>query len=89
MRLLLVALLLLAGTGVWLYLHPEAAEPLKAWLPQPDFTKKTARIYKWQNDQGEWQLTDKPPPAGIEYEKQDYHEDLNTLPVPPGIKDKQ
>lgn len=85
MRLLLVLLVLLASAGVYLYFHPETLAQLKESLPPAEFSKKTDRIYKWRNAQGEWQLTDTPPPAGIEYERSDYREDLNVLPVPPGI----
>ena len=88
MRLLLALLMLLVGVGVYLYFNPESATQLKESLPQPEFTKKTDHIFKWRNTQGEWQLTDTPPPAGVEYERSDYHEDLNVLPVPPGINPK-
>lgn len=86
MRLLLLLVVLLAGAGLYLYFFPESGRHLKNALPDQDFTKKTARIYKWRNEQGEWQLTDTPPPAGIDYERSDYHEDVNVLPVPPGIQ---
>jgi hypothetical protein len=85
MRLLAVLLLLLAGAGAYLYFFPETLTYLEESLPETEFSKKTDRIYKWRNAQGEWQLTDTPPPAGTEYELTDYREDLNVLPVPPGI----
>jgi hypothetical protein len=85
MRFFLVLLVLLAGAGIYLYLNPESATHLKKHLPQTEFGQKTDRIYKWRNAEGEWQLTDTPPPDGIEYERTDYREDLNVLPVPPGI----
>ncbi len=73
------------AAGAWLWLNPEQAADLKSKLPDNDLTKKTATVYKWRNAAGEWQLTDAPPPDGIEYERTQYHEDVNVLPVPPGI----
>ena len=86
MRLFLVLLVLLLAAGAYLYFYPETGNRLLQGLKETGITqKKTDRIYKWRNDKGEWQLTDTPPPAGIEYEQTDYREDVNVLPVPPGI----
>ena len=64
---------------------PDIARQLRRQLPASDFTHTTDRLYKWRNARGEWQVTDAPPPAGTPYEKQDYRDDVNVLPVPPGI----
>ena len=85
MRLLVAILVLLGAAGLYLYFYPESGARLLDSLRNPDFINKTDRIYKWRNDRGEWQLTDSPPPPGIEYEITDYREDVNVLPVPPGV----
>ncbi|MDX1698111.1 MAG: hypothetical protein R3308_07470 [Thiohalobacterales bacterium] len=85
MRLILVLLVLLAAGGTYLYFYPETGKRLLQELHETGLTDNSVRIYKWRNEKGEWQLTDTPPPAGIEYETTDYHADRNVLPVPPGI----
>jgi hypothetical protein len=88
MRLFWMLLIVALAAALYLYFSPETARHLKEQLPQPDFTHKTDRLYKWRNETGEWQITDTPPPAGIEYQQLDYRDDVNVLPVPPGITDK-
>lgn len=85
MRLLVLLLVLMGGAGLYFYFFPDSGARLLDSLQNPDFTKKTDRIYKWRNERGEWQLTDIPPPPGVEYQLTDYREDVNVLPVPPGI----
>lgn len=84
---LLIALLLLGGG--YLYQYPDSARQLRNQLPAPEITGKTARLYKWRNTAGEWQITDAPPPPGTDYERLDYHSDENVLPVPPGIQRRE
>ena len=86
MRLILLLLALVAGAAALLYFYPDAGGRLLDGLDMPDFVKKTDRIYKWRDENGAWQLTDRPPPAGIEFEVSDYREDVNVLPVPPGAE---
>ena len=46
------------------------------------------RVYKWRNAKGEWQITDQLPPEGIEYERLEYREDENVIPLPPQLGGK-
>lgn len=85
MRLAWLLLVLVLATVTTLYLFPDAARQLRRQLPGGGFTHTTDRLYKWQDARGEWQVTDVPPPAGIPYQRQDYRDDVNVLPVPPGI----
>ena len=86
MRVLVMVLVLVGLLGLYLYFFPESGGRLLQNLQTTDFTIKTDRIYKWRNERGEWQLTDEPPPPGIEYELTDYRDNVNVLPVPPGVK---
>ena len=88
MRWLVIVLALLGLLGLYLYFFPESGDRLLNNLQNPDFTIKTDRVYKWRNERGEWQLTDTPPPPGVEYELSDYQDNVNVLPVPPGINQK-
>ncbi|MGB5259443.1 MAG: hypothetical protein WBO34_02845 [Gammaproteobacteria bacterium] len=88
MRLFVLLLVLLGGVGIYLYFFPESGVRVLDSLQNAGFSEKTDRIYKWRNDRGEWQLTDSPPPPGVNYELTDYREDVNVLPVPPGIAEE-
>jgi hypothetical protein len=85
MRLVWFLLLVALAAALYLYFSPETGSYLRQQLPQPDFTHKTDHLYKWRNEKGEWQITDTAPPDGIEYQRLDYRDDVNVLPVPPGI----
>ncbi len=85
MRLPWLLLILALAAALFLYFNPETGRQLREQLPQPDFIHKTDRLYKWRNEKGEWQITDTPPANGIKYEQLNYRDDVNVLPVPPGI----
>ena len=86
----LLIVLLLAGLIV--YLNPD----YKTRLQELVFTAgtslspagKTTRVYKWRDAEGQWQISDQPPPLEIDYETLEYHPDLNVLPQPPQLQDK-
>ena len=84
---LLVALLLLIFAYIWF--NPDYRQQLEDLSSDTGITKKTARVYKWRNTAGEWQITDHLPPEGIEYKRLDYREDVNVLPVPPQLGGKE
>jgi len=85
MRLVWVLLAIALIGGIYLYQDPELREQLEDLSSEAGLSKKTTSVYKWQNSQGEWQLTDQLPPEGIEYETLDYREDVNVLPLPPQL----
>jgi len=37
-------------------------------------------LYKWQNSQGEWQVTDKPPKKGIAFTTISSQDQVNVMP---------
>jgi hypothetical protein len=85
MRLLWVIVLLALAAGLYLYFNPDHGGKLSGRLPRPDLIHRTDRLYQWRDVQGNWQFTDTPPPAGIDYEQRDYRDDVNVLPPPPGV----
>lgn len=93
MRLGWVLLAVLVIAGLYLVQNPD----FKIWFKSQaedissdaGLTKKTAVVYKWRNSKGEWQITDQLPPEGIEYEKLEYREDENVLPLPPELGGEQ
>ena len=89
MRLLgLLIVLLVLGAG-YLYLQPDAARELRNKLPSAGLSQKPDRLYKWRNPAGAWQITDTPPPPGVDYQRLEYRGDENVLPVPPGIQERE
>lgn len=85
MKAIFVLFLVIVGLGIWFYVDPDAR---RQWLaatplvPSPEVTT----VYKWRDDEGNWQITDTPPPAGIDFETLTYHRDTNVMPLVP--KDK-
>jgi hypothetical protein len=90
MRLLLLLIVLLLVAGLILYLKPEYRDRIQNLSSDIGLSriapKKTARLYKWRDAGGNWQITDQLPPEGIDYEKLEYREDVNVLPRPPGLQ---
>ncbi|MEA2093986.1 MAG: hypothetical protein U9P11_05410 [Pseudomonadota bacterium] len=82
MRVVWLLLALLLVTGLALYQNPDYKEQLLNLSSQAGISKQTTRVYKWRNARGEWQLTGQPPAPDIEYEKLEYREDVNVLPLP-------
>ncbi|MFO1352744.1 MAG: DUF4124 domain-containing protein [Gammaproteobacteria bacterium] len=78
-------LIVAAGAGVlgyWYYYPTAAPRLIRSYLPK---AKDPTVLYRWQDAQGRWQVTDKPPP-GRPYEKLDYWEKANVMPVSPQSK---
>lgn len=81
MKPLLAVLVLAALAAGYLFWHPELR---RDWFegtllaPSP-----VTAVYKWRDDSGAWQITSEPPPAGITYERLEYHRDTNIMPLAP------
>jgi len=78
--LLLFVVALIAG-GIYVYKTPA----YRAWFErQSDEILPTTvthnKVYRWKDQNGQWQLSDSPPQNGIEYEEVEYHKDTNVIP---------
>ena len=86
-RFLWAIVLLAAFGGVvgYFYLYPES---LPEWATRTSVGRnlQTTTIYKWQDASGAWQVSDRPPPAGTEYQVEKYTRDMNVLPLPPKLQ---
>mgnify|MGYP001821611930 FL=1 len=85
MRAPLILAALLLAILAWLYFNPDYRKQFEELSSGAGLTEKTVTVYKWRNARGEWQITDQLPPEGIEYERLDYREDENVLPLPPQL----
>jgi len=77
---------LLCILGATAYFNPDLRTRVMEMPADLGISKKTTRVYKWQNTDGQWQISDQLPPDGTEYDVLDYHEDLNVLPRPPALQ---
>lgn len=61
--LFLLLVLLAAGCAVWWFYAPQTwRAALRAPLPVPtDAVQRAPALYKWQDAQGRWNITDQPP----------------------------
>ena len=82
------ALLILAGLGaaaVYYHQHPEA---LPEWAARSSLGRdlQTTRVYKWQDANGRWHISDHRPKGDVEYQTETYTRDTNVLPLPPKLQ---
>lgn len=82
---IVVLLLVLGGTAVYFKLYPEK---MPEWAAKTGLGRdlQTTTVYKWRDESGAWQVSDRPPPAGTEYQVEDYARDTNVLPLPPALQ---
>lgn len=78
-RLGWIALIILILLGLAAYLAPGLLDEVKRRAGGPG---QSTTLYKWQDEQGNWHVTDEPPPPGIKYREQEYLHDTNVLPAP-------
>jgi len=82
LMLLLVLIVVLAGVIGWWWLNPAKApgwaRERLPWL----FVTETV-VYRWQDDQGQWHVSDQPP-DDHPYEVVRYRSDANVLPPDAG-----
>lgn len=85
--LLYLLLLVLLGLGLYAWYHPDFLRQMEQTGRElTGTTPTTTTFYKWRNAAGEWQLSDRPPPAGVDYETVEVRSDQNVLPLPPELR---
>lgn len=79
-------LLLALFVGIVLLFYPEK---LREWSKDTPFEPPpaTTTLYKWQNSEGEWVVSDDPPAGDIPYQEMEYRSDVNVIPVPDELKE--
>jgi len=79
LKFISIVSLILAVAGGYLYMHPAVWQKWVKGTPlEPP--PATTHVYKWQGANGQWQITDTPPPAGTKFEQLDYRSDTNIMP---------
>jgi len=83
-----ILLCVLATAALYIYQDEAVQKRLISKVHQvaPEFNKST--LYKWQNEKGEWQVTDKPPGKGITYTSITSQDQINVMPGPSRKEEK-
>ena len=79
---------IIGTTALYIYLDEALQSKLLGKVHQvaPELNKST--LYKWKNNEGEWQITDKPPRKGITYTIITSQDQVNVMPSPAKKKRK-
>lgn len=87
--LLYLLVLALLALGLYAWFNPDFLRQVEESGRDLTGTRPTSTLYyKWQDSAGEWQLSDRPPPADIPYETVEVRRDQNVLPLPPQLQDR-
>ena len=74
-----------AAAAGYLHFNPERRAELLEGTPLADEGAVTT-VYKWRDGAGRWQISDRPPPGDVVYDRVEYRRDLNVLPLPPRLE---
>jgi len=83
LRFLLMFAIVVALVLWW---SPDLRRQASALLHDTGLGTTSVTMYKWQNNQGVWQYTQKPPPEGVSFEEIEARSDVNVLPLPEQLK---
>lgn len=86
MKFIIFLLIVVSAAAAYLYFNPaDRPDIVQEWVKgtplQPPPTK--TYVYKWQDANGQWQITDKAPQGNIKYQKLEYSSDTNIVPSIP------
>ncbi len=77
-----ILFLIIIASAVYFYQNKHLQNTFMGKVHQlaPELNKST--LYKWQNNKGEWQVTDKPPKKGISFTTINTQDQVNIIPSP-------
>ena len=79
-KILLIVLGVLIGGALYVYLDPALKHEAGQQVDKLTGQDQTRILYRWQNAERQWQVTDFPPPQGTPYETLRYDTDANVIP---------
>ena len=65
---------------MYVYFAPDLKQQTEQQLDRLSGEKASRTLYRWQDADGQWQVSDRPPPAGTEYEILQYAPETNVIP---------
>lgn len=75
-----ILLAVITTAGLYVYQDEALQEKLMGKVHQVAPKLNQSTLYKWQNDKGEWQITDKPPRKGISFSTISSQDQINVIP---------
>lgn len=84
-----IFLSIIATAALYIYLDEALQRKLMGKIHKvaPELNQST--LYKWQNNKGEWQITDIPPRKGIIFTTITSQDQVNVMPSPSSTKKKK
>lgn len=79
-KTLFIFLAILTGVALYIYLDPSLNRQAGQQIDKLLDSEQTRTLYRWQNAEGQWQVSDTPPAAGIPYETVQYNRNTNVVP---------
>lgn len=79
-KLILFILVILLVAGAVLYANPDWQAYLLRKRDDVMDKVQTTTLYKWQDGDGQWQVSSEKPPPGTEFEILEYQHDTNVMP---------
>lgn len=79
-KALFIFLAILTGVALYIYLDPSLNRQAGQQIDKLLDSEQTRTLYRWQNAEGQWQVSDTPPAAGIPYETVQYNRNTNVVP---------
>ena len=77
-----ILLVIVTTAGLYLYQDDSLQDQLLSKVHQVAPELNNSTLYKWQNDRGEWQISDKPPRKGSKFTTISSQDQMNVMPSP-------
>ena len=75
-----ISVLVLIGIAIALYLKPELRDELNVLQKRELLPADATTLYKWQDNNGQWQLSDSPPSDGTPFTSVVVEHNTNVIP---------
>ena len=83
-----ILLVIITTTALYIYQDETLQKRLLGKVHQVAPELNNSTLYKWQNNKGEWQISDKPPRKGISFTSITSQDQINVMPSSPSKKKK-
>lgn len=83
-----ILLILLTTAILYIYQDETLQKKLLGKVHQVAPELNNSTLYKWKNNKGEWQISDKPPRKGITFTAISSQDQVNVMPSLPNKKKK-
>lgn len=81
-----ILLVVISTMALYIYQDETLQKRLLGKIHQVAPELNSSTLYKWQNNKGEWQISDKPPRKGIPFTTITSQDQVNVMPSSPKKK---